>query len=266
MDNFDTTDQNSDNVSGESEAPVETELSHTDKMVGILSEPSNTYEATAKFPPRTKDWFLPLLFVVILSIASQFILFSNPEIKYQIVQKQSEAIQKAVEDGKITQEQADKQIQFMSGSFMSIISSVSTLIFVPLMFFIVTLIFFLASKFGLKGDGTYSSALVANGLSIYILIIHLILATVVGIVMGKLIRDLSLTSLLGMDKTSFVGWLLSFVDVLTIWGFAVLSIGLAKMFKAASTMKYFIMVFGLWIIWKILVFSLQGALPFLKNF
>lgn len=86
MDNFDTNDQNSDNVSAEAETPVEAELSHTDKMVGIFSEPSTTYESTAKFPPRTMDWFLPLLFVVILSIASQFILFSNPEIKYQIVQ------------------------------------------------------------------------------------------------------------------------------------------------------------------------------------
>ena len=266
MDNFDTTGQNSDNPSVEPEELVEAELSHTDKMVGILSEPSNTYESTAKFPPKTIDWVIPLILVVVLSIASQFILFSNPEIKYQIVQKQTEAIQKAVQEGKITQEMADKQIQFMSGSFMSIISSVSTLVIVPIIFFIVTLILFLLSKFALKGDGTYSSALVANGLSMYILMIHIILATVVGIVLGKLIRDLSLTSLLGMDKTSFMGWILSFVDVLTIWGFAVLSIGLAKMFKAASASKYFIMVFGLWFIWKLLVFSLQGALPVLKNF
>ena len=60
MDNFDTTDQNSINTSGESETPIEPELSHTDKMIGIFTEPSNTYEATSKFPPRTIDWFLPV--------------------------------------------------------------------------------------------------------------------------------------------------------------------------------------------------------------
>jgi hypothetical protein len=266
MDNFDTTDQNSINPSDDSDTPEETELNHTDKLVGVISEPGETFEKTSKFPPRTVDWLLPLVLIIVFSIASQFILFNNAEIKYQFTQKQSEALQKAVTEGKVTQEQADKQIQFMSSPMMRIVSSVSTVIFVPIVFFIISFILFLFGKFALKGDGTYSSVLVANGLSQYIMLIHIILATVAGMIMGKLLQDVSVTSLLGMDKSSLVGWLLSFIDVITIWFLAVLSIGLAKIFKAQSTAKYFIMVFGLWFVWKLMVFSLQGALPFLRNF
>ncbi len=266
MDNFDTTDQNSNNASDEPEEPVEAELSHTDKLVGVISEPGVTFEKTSKFPTKTIDWLLPLVLLIVLSIASQFILFSNSEIKYQFAQKQGEAVQKAVTEGKITQEQADKQMQFMSGPMMRIISSVSTLIFIPIVFFIISFVLYMLVKFGLKGEGTYSSVLAAYGLSQYILMIHVILATVAGMIMGKLLQDVSVTSLLGMEKSSIGGWLLSFIDVLSIWFFAVLSIGLAKMFKATSTMKYFIMVFGLWFVWKLLVFSLQGSIPFLKNF
>ncbi len=263
MDNFDTTDQTSINPSGEAE---ETELNHTDKLVGVISEPGVTFEKTSKFPPRTGDWLIPLVLLIIFSVASQFILFSNAEIKYQFTQKQSEALQKAVNEGKVTQEQADKQMQFMSGPMMRIVSTVSTVIFIPIMFFVISFILFLFSKFALKGDGTYSSVLSANGLSEYIVLIHIILSTVAGMILGKLLQDVSVTSLLGMDKSSLGGWLLSFVDVVTIWFMAVLSIGLAKMFKAQSTMKYFIMVFGLWFIWKLIVFTLQGSLPFLRNF
>lgn len=244
----------------------ETELSHSDKIAGIFTEPAKTFETTAKFPLRTVDWILPILLLLILSIISQFILFNNPEISYQMQQKQREAVQKMVDEGKITQEQADRQSQFMSGSAMVIIRSASTLIFGFIFYLIITGVYFLFCKFALKGDGNYVSALVANGLTAYIAMLQIILATAASILMGKWIQDISITSLIGMDKSSIGGWLLSFIDVITIWSFAVLSIGLAKMFKSKTTGKYFILVFGLWFIWKLLVFTLSNTIPFLKNF
>ena len=258
MDNF-TNDLNSPNSSPDS---GEIELSHSDKIAGVFSEPAKTFETTSKFPLRTVDWILPIILLLILSIISQFILFNNPEISYQMQQKQREAVQKMVDEGKITQEQADKQSQFMSGSVMVIIRSVSTLIFGFIFFLIITGIYFLFCKFALKGDGNYVSALVANGLTAYIAMIQIILATVASIILGKMVSDVSVTSLIGMDKSSIGGWLLSFIDVITIWSFAVLSIGLAKMFKSRSAGKYFALVFGLWILWKILVFSLSNTIPF----
>jgi hypothetical protein len=263
---MDPSDTNQPNSSIDSEELNVEELSHSDKIAGIITEPAKTFETTAKFPPRTIDWILPIIILLLLSIVSQFILFSNPEISYQMQQKQREVTQKMVESGKITQEQADKQARFMAGPAMAVIRSVSILIFGFVFFLIITGIYFLFCKFALKGDGNYVSALVANGLTAYVAIIQVILATVFSIVLGRMMQDVSVASLLGMEKTSLAGWFLSFLDVITIWSFSVLSIGLAKMFKSQTVGKYFILVFGLWIVWKLAVFGLGNAIPFLKNF
>jgi hypothetical protein len=122
----------------------------------------------------------------------------------------------------------------------------------------------LLSKFALKGDGVYASALVADGLVSYIGIIHVILAAIFAFVFGRLMRDVSLASLMDIDKSTFMGWLLAKVDPLTIWAYAVLSIGLAKMFKSQSMGKYFAMVFGLWIVGGLLLWFLAKAVPFLS--
>ena len=265
MDNNSTNYTDSSNSSQDPEVQ-ETELSHSDKIAGIFTEPAKTFETTAKFPLRTVDWVLPIILLLILSVISQFIIFKNPEISYQMQQKQREAVQKMVEQGKITQEQADKQAQFMTGSAMAIIRTASTLIFGFIFYLLITGIYFLFCKYALKGDGNYVSALVANGLTAYIAMIQIILATAASIIMGKYLQDVSVTSLIGMDKSSIGGWLLSFIDVITIWSFIVLSIGLAKMFKSKTTGKYFILIFGLWFVWKLIIFALSNTLPFLKNF
>ncbi|HEX9741018.1 MAG TPA: hypothetical protein VGA29_09590, partial [Ignavibacteriaceae bacterium] len=42
------------------------ELSHTDKMTGIFTEPSATFERIAKFTVKTVDWFLPMLILFLI--------------------------------------------------------------------------------------------------------------------------------------------------------------------------------------------------------
>jgi hypothetical protein len=77
-------------------------------------------------------------------------------------------------------------------------------------------------------------------------------------------RDISLASLMDLDKSSIVGWLVAKVDPLSIWAYAVLSIGLAKMFKSDSLVKYFVMVFGLWVVGGLLIWFVAKAVPFLS--
>lgn len=243
----------------------EQELNHSDKMIGIITAPSETFEKIAKFPPKTMDWFLPVLILCVVISLTQILVMTNPEIAYQTKQKQQEQLDKAVLEGQITQEQADQRMNQLNnmGAIVHVFSSVGIFLFVFIFFFILCGIYFLLSKFALKGDGAYASALVADGLVSYIGIIHVILAAIFAFAFGRLLRDVSLASLLDMDKSSIVGWLMAKIDPLTIWANAVLSIGLAKMFKSSSVVKYFIMVFGLWIIGGLLLWFLSKAVPFL---
>lgn len=268
MDNLDTATP---------EESQEQELSHSDKMTGIITEPSETYEKTAKFPAKTIDWFLPILLFLVFVALQQIILRSNPDIAYQLKQKQMEAIEKrlstSVEEGKITQEQANQQrdmiegqMDKMGGGIGMVIQTVSILIIGFIAYFIMTGIYFLFAKFVFKGDGSYSDALVANGLTAYIGIIAVIVITIVAFLMGKFMSDISVASLMGSDKSTLTGWLLGRLDPFSIWAYVVLSIGLSKMFKAASASKYYIMVFGIWLIGGLIFHFVGKAVPFLAGF
>ncbi len=61
----------------------EEELNHSDKMIGVFTEPGKTFDAIAKLSPKAMDWFIPVISFLIIAIISNFILFQNPEIKLQ---------------------------------------------------------------------------------------------------------------------------------------------------------------------------------------
>ena len=254
----------------------EEELSHSDKMIGVFSEPSTTFEKIAKFPPKVIDWFLPILLLCVLISAQQILYRSNPEISYQLKQKQMEAIEKRldaqVESGQITRDQANQQRDMIEsrmdqmGGLTLVFSIIAIFIGVFIVFFIVAGIYFLLAKFALKGEGGYTQALVASGLSSYIGMIGIIVITIISLLMGKLFMDTSLATFMSSDKSTIIGWVLGKLDLFYIWSLIVSAIGLAKLFKSTSTQKYYMLVFGLWLIGGLILFFAAKAIPFLKNF
>ena len=51
----------SDELNNHDSAEIESEedeLSHTDKLAGLFTEPSSTFQSIAKFPPKVIDWLL----------------------------------------------------------------------------------------------------------------------------------------------------------------------------------------------------------------
>jgi hypothetical protein len=270
MDNTDLPNQNDGPSSGEIEG--EEELSHTDKLVGIFTEPKIMYQKTAQFPPRTIDWIIPLIALVIFSIVASYIILSNPEISYNVKHEQLAKIEKSfqemVDKGQMTKEQAKEQMDRIEERMSEGTNMVQTVIFtivrIFLFFFIVSGIYFITARFIFKGEGSYASAMVANGLTAYIDIIQVIIATILTIVTGRLFQDTSLAAFMHIEKSTFGGFLLGKMDVITIWSIAIVGIGLAKMFKSEKMGKYFIFVFGLWIVWGLIIFGLGQAIPFLQ--
>jgi hypothetical protein len=270
MDNTDLPNLNGDPVSGEPQG--EEELSHTDKLVGVFSEPKAMYQKTALFPPRTPDWIIPLIVLSVFSIIASYIVLSNPEISYNIKHEQLAKIEKSfqemVDKGQMTKEQAQEQMTRIEERMSEGTNMVQTIIFIVvkvfLFFFIVSGIYFIAAKFIFKGDGSYASAMVANGLTAYIDVILVIITTILTIMTGRLFQDASLASFMHIEKGTFAGFLLGKMDIIAIWSLAVVSIGLAKMFKSEKMGKYFAFVFGLWIVWSLIIFGLGQAVPFLQ--
>jgi len=271
MDNTDLPNTNNDLSPGE--APEVEELSHTDKLVGVFAEPKTMFEKLSQFPPKTKDWFLPVILLLIVISISRIIVLNNDEIAYQTKQtarqQMEERMSAQVESGNISQENAenaiDQQIGFAFSPIGQIVQSFTILIGGFIFFFIISGIYFLFARFLLKGEGKYTTAMVPNGLVAYISIIQILVATFLSLIIGKMLADTSVASFIGSDKSTIAGFLLGKLDVFSIWIYAVLGIGLAKMFKSDNIGKYIIMVFILWIIGGLVLYGLGKAFPILSG-
>ncbi len=251
----------------------EGELSHSDKMIGVFTEPAKMFYHTSKFPPRNKDWVIPVILLFLVVALIRIIAMTNEEVYFEAKQQGIERIEKMVEGGTLTREQGDEainaidqQMEFMQGPIGWIITIATALIFGFIVFILIVGLYFLLIKFLLKGEGTFSSALVANGLTVYIGILQVIVAGILTMLLGKMMMDTSVASLTGTDKNTMAGWLLSRLDPISIWSYIVLAIGFAKMFKSESTGRYYALVFGVWLIGMFILFQISQAVPFLQNF
>ena len=250
------------------------ELSHTDKIMGVISEPSNLFSKLAFLKVKATDWLLPLLALIIVSIVATFIYMSNPEIKYEMQQQQEKAMReqfdKMVESGQMTQQQADEQIDrtremMTNPMFVFLFPSIGIIIMMFIWFFAFTTVGFLVAKFVLKGDGSYTQAMSAMGLPLYISVLQSVVLIILGILIGKMITGLNPASLTGMDVKEFPGFLLSRLDVFSIWFYTVLGIAFAKMFKSDNTKKYVITSLVLWLVIMFIIFGLGQVSSIFKN-
>ncbi len=253
----------------------ELELSHTDKLVGVFTEPSNIFSKMAHTAPKVVDWLIPVLVLIVVVNLASWVLMSNPNIRYAATEKIMERVEKQFDDavaaGQMTQDQADQQLESVrerveeQGGF-GVQNIIGAFFMIFIFLFIIAGVYFLCAKFILKGEGTYGHALAGYGLTFYIAVVQWILIAIVGLLLEKSMQDLSLATLMDADKSTFVGWLLAKVDVFAIWIYAVIAIAYAKLFKSESTAPYFAMIFGLWIGFSLLFFFLAKAIPFLGFF
>ena len=255
----------------------EQELSLSDKLVGVFTEPGKTFESIAKFPIKTIDWFLPVLAMFAVVIVAQLIMMGNPQIKAEMKQKQLQGIEKrlqaAVDNGTMTKQQAEEQMQTiedgmdkMGGTVTKVITAVSILVVGFIAFLAIAGFYFLVIKFIFKADGTYQHVLITTGLTSYIGIISMILVTIISLYQGKQAHDVSVATLFSVDAKTFVGFLLAKLDVFSIWMYFVIALGMTKIFNAGDSKKYYYFIFGTWIVWGLIVFFLMKSVPFLQNF
>ena len=250
------------------------ELSHTDKIVGVISEPTNLFSKLAFLNTKVTDWLLPLLAMIIVAIVATFIYMSNPSIKYEMQQQQEKAMreqfEKMVESGQMTQEQVDEQLDKTSEMmnnpmFTYLFPSIAIFVMSLVWFFVFTTLAFVVAKFAFKGDGGYSQAMTAMGLPMYISVLQSIILIVVGLLMGKMLTGLNPASLMGMDVKTLPGFLLSRLDVFSIWFYVVVGIAFAKMFKTNNVKNYIIASVGIWLVFMFIIFGLAQVSPMFGN-
>jgi hypothetical protein len=270
-------DQGAPKMSSVENDHEEFEMSHTDKIVGVFSEPVNTFSKTAKFPPKTTDWILPLVVVMVVALLAQIVMMTNPSIRLAATEKGIKQVEKQfdsmVAKGQMTQAQANEQLdkirdQMNQGFGISkiIFSAIGIVVVTFIVFFIVTGVFMLFAKLIFKGDGTYKDAMVAYGLPHYISVIQIIVMVMVAFVMNKALSSVSVAAFMDIDTSTIGGFLLNKLDIFSIWFYVIVGVGFAKMFKSNDIGKYILLILCIWIGFSLIFFFIAKSVPFLSGF
>lgn len=241
------------------------ELSQMDAISGVFTEPGNTFETIMKFPKRN-FWLLPVLILVVTSIVSSFLFFSDAELVGKMMDKQKtkmrESMQEKVKQGKMSQEQANDAIEkaekFMdpNGLFFKITGFAGAVVAPFIMLFVLSVIYMLLLKM-FKANFEFTNILNVVGLALTISAVGSVIAIVLSIIMG----DLTSVGLALFLKPETVGetmhGLIMKLDVFSIWFYILVAIGLVKVANVKPGISYSI-VFGLWIVWLMLSTFLFG--------
>ncbi len=232
-------------------------MSFTDTIAGIFASPGDIYEQVRLAPPRASTWVIPTLILILLSIATMLLVTNDPILMDQMMAPQREAIAKAVQDGRITQDAADRQAQMMgAGSpFFLIGLLVGTPISLFVMLFLFSLLFWLIGKLIMKSTAPFMKVVEVYGLTFYISALGVLVTAALRFALESFHASPSLALLvLPFDIHNKMHIALSMVNVFTIWGLVVTSIGLAKLFQRDFP-KVLVLIVAVWILLSIVLIA-----------
>ncbi len=252
-------DQDLPSPETEPEKEEDLEQNHTDKLVGVFTEPGETFRVLGRYAPKTVDWLVPVLIFSIVSVIAFGIQMSDSQVEYEFIEKQmprvEESLQDAIDSGALTEEQADTQRGFARKTI--VISTYGVKFLMPwIMTLVSALVYLLLAKYVNGGKGTYMASLVALGLPSYILMLGAIATAILTLATGSFYQSVNLSELMSMDQNSTTGKLLMLVDIFFIWYFAVVSVAYAKIFGGKGLGSYIVIVFGFWIVFSVIMLLL----------
>jgi hypothetical protein len=223
--------------------------------MNVFTSPSTVYDEVAVTPVQTTSWLLPLLFSVILVFVATYAVYNNPALRQQIWDMQEMAMKKAVEEGKMTQDQMETRLNQMENSgptmFMVFGGGIGSF-GVAFGFFGAALVLWLLVKFAFKASASYSKALEVFGLGAMIGIVGGIATLVTMNLMNSMYATPGPALAMGdsFDPMNKMHKMLSAVNIFSIWQVAVVGIGISKI-SGKSIGTGIGLTIVLWVLWVV---------------
>jgi len=216
------------------------ELNFFQRFMGIFLSPRETYESIDRKP----DWVMPLLVLVLITVAFTFITMpiSMPEQMAKQREKLEEKGQSA--------EEIDAAMA-MGEKFGKIIGPIGAAIGTGLILVLMSAIFLFIGNFILGGQTTFLKMF-----SVYLytsLIGILAMLVKLPLILSKNTTDVSfsLAMLLPADAAkSFLYYILKSIELFSIWHFALLAIAFSVLYKFSMKKSAWVMVvlFGIYVL------------------
>lgn len=240
-------------------APQAPATSLAGKLFNVIAAPGEVFKETAAVPARAANWLVPVLIYAVVGVISVCILFAQPAIQQTLHDQQVKALDKQVQQGKMTQAQEDQALQvmdrFMGPTMLAVFGSVAMVIFSFISIFWWALVLWLLGRWFLKARFGYLKVVEVAGLASVILVLGMIVGTLLAVILGRLYGGPSLGLLVSdFDPTKRVHLLLGAANIVYFWHTAVLGVGLGKL-SNGSTAKAVMVVFTYWVVAELLLIA-----------
>jgi hypothetical protein len=263
-------DENLENNTEEQILPSapEPDISSSDAMTGVITEPGETFESVKKSTKRSY-WVWPTIIFIVITLISTFLVMRDDELYSDIKTKQTQAMKERFEEqvkaGKMSQEQMNEAMDRMdkgfnrSSPFFIVSTTIGPAISVLLILFLKGLIIWLIFK-AFKGTASYMLVICVLGLGNIIQAMQSIIDTVLAILMGRLQANIGPALLFTAENIGDPLFkFMSHFDLFNIWYLIVIGIGLAKVSNLKSSVSVSA-IFVLWLVWVALTSFLK--IPF----
>ncbi|RCK75243.1 MAG: hypothetical protein IGBAC_1379 [Ignavibacteriae bacterium] len=235
------------------EVPTEQTSSLLTRITNVFASPGELFTELKESKPQTTSWLIPLIISILMAFFVIAAIQLNESLKFQVKEIQAEKMQELVQEGRMTQEQADMATS-RTGSSQSFIifGGISATIMTIVLFFLITLIFWLAAKFGLKFTGGYTKILELYGLTTLITSLGSIVTVLLMYVFDSIRVTPSAAIFVyeSFDIKNNFHIIMSQLNIFTIWQIGILGYGLAKL-SNKPTSAGLVLSYALWLIWVI---------------
>ena len=227
----------------------------------VFASPGEVFSELAVQPVQTTSWLIPLILMMVMMVGTSAFLLTNDTLRNQVLEKQHEAVQKMVDQGKLTQEQADKQLEMMEGSKLVLIfGSITTFGMSIVVFFAVPLVVWLAGMMLMQYHGGYFKIVEMFGLTVPIGFLGGIVTVFLMNIFMTMYASPSgwLLIMQSYDPKNFLHNILSAINIFTLWQVALLGLGLSKL-SGKSTGTGMGVAFGLWAVVVLVIVGISSA-------
>jgi hypothetical protein len=232
------------------QTPQETKLAFFTKLGLIFTNPSKVFQNLKVYP----DWILPILVILVLSIASAFLL---KDLGMQT------AKQRIMDSEQIPEEQKDAIIERMDqgGPMQSVWAVGGTIIFIFISFSVAAGVFYLTGNFVFGGSTTYKTVF-----SVYTWgFMVSILETVIKIPLIMVKKSLNVYTSLAVlfdpaESNTTLFKLANAVDIFSLWRIFLWGLGISIIYKFSQAKSYGIVIFW-FLVWTLLSIGLSSIIP-----
>jgi len=230
------------------------------RLLNIFAAPGEVFDEIKAASQSTATWLVPVLIYAVVGVISVCIVFAQPVIQQTIHDQQVKAMDKLVQQGKISQAQEDQMLQavekFTGPTMMAVFGSAGMVVYSFASIFGWALVLWLLGYWLLKAQLGYKKTLEVAALSSILLVLDLVITTLLTVIFGRLNAGPSLALLVSdFDLNNRLHLLLGAVNVIYLWHAGVLAIGLAKL-SGSSIVKASAAVFGFWVLVELLLIAI----------